>query len=225
MPDPVSYALEGNVAVITMDDGKANAAGFAMLEALNNAFDRAEQEASATVLLGRPGLLSGGFDLKVMRDGNSADRARLFGLGARFMMRMYGHPQPLIMGATGHAVALGGFFLLAADRGIGMTGDFRIGLNEVAISMTIPTFGILLTQARLDPRELTNSAMFATLYSPEEAVRVGFLDSHSAPEQHRADVLAEATRLAELPGESFAATKLSYRQPTIDAVLAELGGE
>ena len=65
MNDRLNYVQDGEVAVITLDDGKANACGFAMLEAIYTALDRAERDARAVALLGRSGVLSGGFDLKV----------------------------------------------------------------------------------------------------------------------------------------------------------------
>ena len=58
----VQYALHDSVAVITMDDGKANALSPTMVDALEQAFDRAEKEANAVILAGRPGRFSAGFD-------------------------------------------------------------------------------------------------------------------------------------------------------------------
>ena len=57
----VAYKLQDSIATITMDDGKANALTFEMFDALNAAFDRAEQDEVAVVLAGRPGRFSGGF--------------------------------------------------------------------------------------------------------------------------------------------------------------------
>ena len=62
----VSVEYRGDVAILTMDDGKANAVSHEMLDALNAAFDEAEQNSGAIVLTGRPGKFCSGFDLKVM---------------------------------------------------------------------------------------------------------------------------------------------------------------
>jgi enoyl-CoA hydratase len=64
----VHYEEAGGIATITMDDGKANAIGHAMIDALNDALARAESS-KAIVLTGREGKFSGGFDLKVMMSG------------------------------------------------------------------------------------------------------------------------------------------------------------
>ena len=51
----VTTEIHGDVAVITMDDGKKNAITHRALADLNVAFDRAESDAEAVVLAGRPG--------------------------------------------------------------------------------------------------------------------------------------------------------------------------
>ena len=75
MSDLVSYTLEDGVAVLTMDDGKANAMAPAMSGALNAALDRADDEAQAVVIRGRPGVFCGGFDLRIIRGDDEALKA------------------------------------------------------------------------------------------------------------------------------------------------------
>ena len=115
MTDKLSCVREGNVAVVTLDDGKANAMGFEMLSGINEILDNVEHEYEAMVWLGREGVLSGGFDLKVIQGGDGQEIQRLVTLGVKTIMRIYGFPLPVVTAATGHAVALGGFFLLASD--------------------------------------------------------------------------------------------------------------
>jgi hypothetical protein len=68
----VDYKLEGEVAVLTFDNGKANAVSHALIDSLYEGFDRAEKEAKAIVMIGRPGIFSGGFDLKEIQQGPEA---------------------------------------------------------------------------------------------------------------------------------------------------------
>lgn len=224
MGEPLSYARDGDVAVLALDDGKANAFGFGMFEAFDAALDRALEEASAVTIVGRPGILSGGFDLGVIRGGDAAELERLVTTGARAMMRVYGHPQPVVTAATGHAVALGAFLLLASDHRIGADGDFRVGLNETAIGLTLPDFGIALARDRLTPRHLGSAAISATLYAPVDAVEVGFLDEVAPPEVVRERAVARAADMAAtLDATAFAANKRAFRGATIEGVLASLG--
>ena len=115
----VEFTMTGSVAVIAMDDGKANAMGPDMIAAVNDALDRAESEASAVVIIGREGAFCGGFDLKVIRSGDAVAQVAMTTAGAHLALRLYGFPKPVVMAATGHSVALGGFLLLAADHRIG----------------------------------------------------------------------------------------------------------
>ena len=56
-----SVEFIGDVAVIRMDDGKANVINQAMVASLHAALDEAESKAKAIVLAGREGRFSGGF--------------------------------------------------------------------------------------------------------------------------------------------------------------------
>jgi enoyl-CoA hydratase len=95
------------------------------------------------------------------------------------------HPQPVIMTCTGHAVAAGALFLLAADYRIGVSGDFKIGLNETSIGLSLPTWGLELTRDRLDNRMLNRATMGAELFSPERAAEVGYLTRRYCPTTFR----------------------------------------
>ena len=53
MADPAQYELIDHVAVVTLDDGKANAFNPHMIATVNGLLDRAESEAKAMVLMGR----------------------------------------------------------------------------------------------------------------------------------------------------------------------------
>jgi enoyl-CoA hydratase len=215
----LDYQEVGQVAVITLDDGKANAFGFGMLEAINNALDRATHGTRVVVLIGRSGILSGGFDLKVIKGGDEDALKQLVTAGVRTLMRFYGLPIPLVTAATGHAVALGAFTLLASDYRFGAAGDFKIGLNETAIGLTFPAFGLELAEARLSRRYLAQATLLAHLYAPAEAVAAGFLDEVLAPEVLRDAAVAKATELTKLHPEAFANSKQAQRGMAIARVL------
>ena len=69
----LKYELCERVAVLRFDDGRANVASQASIAAIDQALTRAEKEAGAAVLLGRPGRFSAGFDLKVFMSGGAAE--------------------------------------------------------------------------------------------------------------------------------------------------------
>ena len=219
-----TFELHGDVGVVTMDDGKANAMNPTMIEAVNAALDEAEAKAKAVVLAGREKVLCGGFDLNIIRGGDP-ELARKMSLGgAKLMMRLYGFPRPLVITTGGHCVALGGFMLLTGDYRIGVSGDFKIGLNEVAIAMTLPPFGLMLAKERIATRHLQNATTNATLFTPDEAVEVGFLDETVAPGELADRTMARASELAELDNAAFVRTKLDWRGADIERISAGLQG-
>ena len=228
MTELVSYEhdAEAGVATLTMDDGKANAMSPAMLEALHACFDRAETDGAVALLSGRPGIFSAGFDLKVFPQGEDATRNMLT-LGATLVERILGFPLPVVTACTGHAYPMGAFLMLAADRRVGATGDFRIGLNEVAISMTLPQFAIETARQRLTPAYF-NRCVTGDLLDPEEAVVAGFLDEVVPPDALAGRAREIAEGLAQIDLGAHAATKKKLRARSLaalrEAIETELGG-
>lgn len=218
----MKYERIETVAVLHLDDGKANAVGYTLIDFVNESLDRAETEAKAVVLHGRDGVFSAGFDLKEIQRGPEQAQA-LVARGAEMFLRMFTHPQPLVIACTGHAIAAGAFMLLAADNRIGAAGEFKLGLNETAIGMTFPVFGLELARARLDPRYLTRALVQSQLYDPDGAMHVGYLDRVLPADQVLDGALAEAAELGELPALPYAQNKRDIRAAHIAAIEASIG--
>jgi len=219
--DMISYKLDEQVAVIRLDDGKANAISPAAIAGLHAALDRAATEAAAVALIGREKRLSAGFDLSVMTGGVEAMRDLVIS-GAEMMLRLYTFPLPVVVGCTGHALAAGAILLLAADYRVGADGAFKIGLNEVSIQMTLPTFGVELARDRLAKRHFTQAITQARIYDPSAAVEAGYLDETADPSAVAATAIGHARRLGALPRAAFHGTKLKERSATVAAVRAGL---
>lgn len=224
MSELASYELDGRIATITIDDGKVNAFSVAMLQAIHAAFDRAEQDEAVVVLGGRPGYFSAGFDLRVFAAGGE-QVLEMLTLGATLAERILSFPTPVVLACDGHTVAAGAFMTLAADARIGAAGDFQIGLNEVRIGLTMPSFVVELARARLNPADFNRAVVSATMYDPEAAVRAGFFDRvvPAAELERAARETAEA--LAELNPAAHAATKLRARGDVAAAVRAAIERE
>jgi enoyl-CoA hydratase len=213
-----TLTIDNEIAVITMDDGKANAINPAMLDALNAALDRAEKEAKAIVITGRPDRFSGGFDLKMIMGSAPEDVRKLVMGGGALALRLFTMPMPVIAACTGHGIAMGCFILLGCDKRIGAAGAYKIGANETQIGMVLPVFALELCKARLNPLYMTESVVMGTLFSPEEAVTVGYLDKVTAPDQVLAEAMAEAGRLKALPGAALAGNKKILRKQVVDVI-------
>lgn len=221
---PVTYSLDDGVAVLRIDDGKVNVISHRVIDLLHKYLDNAEGEARAVAIIGRPGKLSAGFDLAEMTAGIERTRA-LVGAGGKLLMRIFGHPQPVVVAVTGHALAAGALLTLACDTRIGAEGPSKIGLNETAIGMGLPRYATELAHARLSPAQLTRAAIQAEIYDPAGAVEAGYLDRVVAADVCEGTAITEARRLGEFRTGAYSHTKLALRGALIDRVLAGIDAD
>lgn len=218
----MNYELNDNIAIVSMDDGKANVVGHAFLDTVNDALDRAEREnPGAVILRGREGMFSAGFDLGEFKKGPEAAMS-LVDRGMRLLVRLYGFPLPLIAACTGHGIAMGAFIILACDSRIGTRGRFKITLPETAIGMELPATVIELTASRIPPHYLTRAAIQAEVFNPDQAVVAGFLDEVVEAADLDARAMEVARTLAQLPQGAYAANKRLIRGTALEAMQATI---
>ena len=228
MNQVVSYESEEHYAVITLNNGKANAISHDVIEGINASLDKAEQENKVVILTGQKGIFSAGFDLKVMT--KSPESAKeLVTKGSRLSLRMLSFSKPIIVACSGHAIAKGAFLLLSADYRIGVEGDFKIGLNEVMIGMTMHNAGIAIAKARLSEVYLNRSVNNAEIFNPEDALKAGFLDLNVPDTDLLPTAIKVARMFSKLNRKAHAETKLKVRKPHLDAlekgIVLDLAGE
>jgi len=212
------------ILVLRLDHGKANAISTALARELLGALEQAEKDADAVVLLGRAGMFSGGFDLGVMQQGAGPAR-EMVRTGGVLLAAILAHPKPVVVGCSGHAIAMGAFLTMAADYRIGAWGGFNLGLNETAIGMTLPLYAILLTRLRLSKRHYDRAVVQSEIYAPEAAVDAGFLDRVVEPEALEPEVMGTARRLAALKQPAFRNNKRHAHGETVDRIRATLDAD
>ena len=220
---PATIEITNDIALIRMDDGKANAINFEMLEALNAALNKAEAEAKAIVLAGRDGRFSGGFDLNAFASLGADGVYKLLDAGAELLLRLYGNKLPVVAACTGHAIAMGVFILNACDTRVGTAGDYKIGANEAITGMNLPIFAMELSHDRLNPTHLTRATIQGFIYDPAGAVEAGYLDMLVEAGKAEASAMAVAAQLAQLPAASYAWNKQAIRKATLERIRASLG--
>jgi enoyl-CoA hydratase len=217
MGGSVTTTIDDGVAVVRLDDGKANALSMSVIGQLHDALDSAANEATAVCIVGNAKALCAGFDLSVMR-GSAEDMVELVRSGGELLTRLYGHPQPTVAAVTGHALAAGALLVLACDTRISGDGPAKIGLNEVAIGMTLPAFAVELARDRLSKRYLTRATIEAEVFAPEGALGAGYIDMIVSVDQCERTAIDEARRLGQLDAAAYAGTKQALRQATIDRI-------
>ena len=165
--------------------------------------------------------MTAGFDLKVMR--NEPDRVMdLVTQGGDMLVRIFGSDKPVIVASPGHGIAAGALLMLSGDYRIGVAGDFKYGLNESAIGMVLPQYGMDLARFKLNQKYLDIAVVGADLFGPKPASEIGFLDEVAAPDDFSARVREKAEYFKTLDGKAYAGNKREIRQSLVKKMTAEL---
>jgi enoyl-CoA hydratase len=206
MADTVTVEARDTIRVVTIDDGKVNVLGHDVLDALDGILTDAEAagegEVGALVITGRPGVFSGGFDLKVMMQGPQ-QAGELVTKGGALFTRMFGSPVPIVAACTGHAIAAGALLMMSTDERVAAAGEFQIGLIETAKGMVLPRWAIELAEERLSRRHFQVATVGARMYPPDAARDAGLVDEVVDPARVLDRALDIARVWAGLPRAAY----------------------
>lgn len=213
LPPSMSYEARDGVAWIVLDDGGPNALTTDVFNGYFAALDAIEGDDAigAVVIAGREGFFSAGMDLKWMQQ---ISREQLGTIGpdiARLAHRLFIFPKPVIAAVEGHAIAGGAIILLACDRSVGATGSYKIGLNEVAIGIPFGGFALELARAHLVPSAFGAGLLHGSVYEPQRAYEVGYLDELAEPGAVRERAAEIAAQAAKLTSFAYTMTKMGMR--------------
>jgi len=222
----INVNTEDGISIIALNNGKVNAISPQAINEINAALDEAEKTESVVIITGQAGMFSAGYDLKTMKESPEA-AISLVTAGSTLARRMLSFPLPIIAACSGHAVAKGGFLLLSSDYRIGIEGNFKIGLNEVAIGMTMHHAGIEIARNRIPINFLNRSVINAEMFDPQTAVQAGFLDTVVKAEDLLTVAKAQANHMKTLNMKAFRQTKLKERKASLaaldEAIVADAG--
>jgi enoyl-CoA hydratase/carnithine racemase len=217
---------DGGVRMLTLDRPPANAEDETLLSDLGRALEeaRADDAVRAVVLTGAGKFFSGGFDLAApRREGEAAREIRdLFRATHVALLTL---PKPTVAMVNGHAVAGGLVLVLACDYRLALEGDYRIGLNELAVGASYPRIAFEIVRLRLTHARASELLLGAALYPASEAARLGIADELLPADRLEATVLRRAARLGAFPREAYAHTKAALVAEAVARVAAETADE
>lgn len=213
---------DGAVRMLALDRPPANAIDEPLLVDLGTALDAAQRDPAvrAVVLTGSGRFFSGGFDLSApRRDAAAARRIQL--LYREVHAGLLGFPKPTLAMVNGHAIA-GGFVLaLTCDYRLGVEGDYRVGLNEVAVGAGFPRTAVEIVRLRLSHARASELMLGAALYPATQAVRLGLVDELLPAETFEATVLRRAARLGAYPRAAYVDSKVALVAEAVQRIAQE----
>ena len=198
---------EGEISIITLNDGKANVFSPAMIKDVNSCLDNVPTDSGCLIIRGSKGMFSAGFDLKVIGSGDVDAIKSMSKSGFEMLSRILDFPRPVIGACTGHGIALGTFLLCCCDYRIGLKGDFMIGANEMRTNMVIPIPILELIKFRVSQAHSYRAILGGTIYPISEAVEAGLIDEVVDEEGFEEKLSEKAKDLATMGHPSYSLTK------------------
>ena len=218
----VTMQKEGDITVVTLDDGKANVFATPMTQQLQTCFDSIDKETGAVIVTGRPKFFSAGFDLKTIQSGDAEAANLMRQTTVNMAMDIMSFPRPVIAASSGHAMAMGLLFMLTMDYRIGIRGPFKIGLNEVRDGMALPPFAMELARFRLKREAFIPSVLHSKMYEADGAVEAGDLDEAVEVEVLMDTAMERARELTQLPNPMYHTTKVNAVGAVRDMILKSM---
>ncbi|MEZ5564394.1 MAG: enoyl-CoA hydratase/isomerase family protein [Gammaproteobacteria bacterium] len=208
-----------NVAEIRMDRPPANALNRELVERLLAALETARMDgAHAIILTGRPGMFSGGLDVPELLKQDRRQIEAFWSLFFSLTRQLAASPVPVIAALSGHAPAGGAVLAMTCDYRIGVTGKYRIGLNEVQVGLPIPNAILVALEEIVGTRVARQLAIRGELLTMDQALSVGLIDELVAPEELMSTALSRAGELLALPPVAMNTTRLATKSRVIEAL-------
>tara|TARA_B110000495_G_C22923442_1_gene539569 strand:- start:313 stop:1002 length:690 start_codon:yes stop_codon:yes gene_type:complete len=209
---------EGDVSIITLNDGKANVFSPEMSKTISSLLDEVPDDKGSLVITGRPGIFSAGFDLKIISSGDASAVSSMIKTGFTLLARVYNFPRPVIAACSGHGVALGAFLLCCADYRIGAKGQFIVQANETRNNMSIPTPILEISKTRILKTHWYRAILNAEAYPIEKAIEPGYLDEVVEAESLMTRAMEVANDLATLGHPHYKITKDLDQKDTLKRI-------
>jgi 3,2-trans-enoyl-CoA isomerase len=196
-------------------------------KALSGSIKQAEKDRKIQALIltsSKPSIFSAGLELTEM---HKPDMKRLVMFWSSFQdlyLDLYGSRLACIAAMQGHAPAAGCMLAMSCDYRImaATTETHRptIGLNESKLGIVAPPW---LGQQMVDTigrRNAEISLALGTLYSPEEALKIGLVDLVVPQDQVEAKASEAALQWAKIPAQARVASKRMIRKDRLDRLKA-----
>lgn len=206
----------GDVIELRLDRPPVNALDPQLISELTEAVS--QTSAPALVLSGTPGMFSAGLDVPYLLQLDREGIAAAWRSFVRLTRTLIASPAPIAAAITGHAPAGGAVMSICCDWRVMARGEFRIGLNEVQVGIILPEFLLDLVAGIVGPRHAERMGVGGLMLSPEEALKIGFVDQVVEPDEVVAHAVAWCAQLMNLPREIMLQTRAAARERLLRTV-------
>lgn len=215
----------GGVRELRLSRPPANALDPDLVAALRGAVEGSPALGARALVLSASGkLFSGGLDVPVLLALDRPAMAAFLGDFLGLLRAIAASPAPTIAAISGHAPAGGAVLAIHCDYRVMAEGDFRIGLNEVAVGLPLPRV-IHSTLVRVVGAAAAEKLAVAGLLVPAgEALRLGLVDELAPQEAVVERALQKARDLVALPTRAMSETRALARRDLVESFAREERG-
>jgi enoyl-CoA hydratase len=213
----IEATRHGDVMVVKLVHGKANALDIDLCEAIVTRFNTLRTTPDkAIVLTGQGRMFSAGVDLPRLIDGGPDYVRKFLPALHKLYDAVFHHPKPVIAAVNGHAIAGGCVLACCADKRVAVRDGGRIGVTELLVGVPFPAMAFEVMRFATAPQYLPDVILRGPTFPPDEALKRGLVDDVVEPAALMDHALAEANALSALPPATFALTKAQIRQLLVD---------
>jgi enoyl-CoA hydratase/carnithine racemase len=218
----IHLSMADGIAEVRFERGKVNALDERLVDELSRRFDELAEhpEVRGIVLSGTGKFFSFGFDIPHFLSMSKDAFADYLGRFTALYRELFAHPKPVVAALNGHAVAGGCMLAAACDARIMVSGKAKIGLNEIGFGSSVFAGSVAMLEFWMGARRAQEMLFGGGLYSAEEAMGLGLVDSVVSDAELADAARALARRHATRDPAAFRSIKRLLRQPVVDAMLA-----
>lgn len=199
---------QGEVRELRLAKPPANAFTQPMMVQLTQRLHAAATEgARAVVISGQPGMFSGGLDLPTLIQLERNELQRFMRSGLALQHQVADLPIPAVAAITGHCAAAGAMLAMFCDYRIMSEGNYKIGLNEVAVGLCPGRIAYNAFKRLVGARHADQLVTRGEFVDPQKALNIGLVDQLVTPDQVIPTAIAYAQSYLNLPQQALYETR------------------
>ncbi|GAA1951383.1 enoyl-CoA hydratase/isomerase family protein [Amycolatopsis minnesotensis] len=216
----------GEVAVLRLAHGKANALDTELCTELVSRFGELQASScTAVVLTGRDGIFSAGVDLRRLDDGGPGYVREFLPALSDAFLAVFDFPRPVVAALNGHAIAGGAVLAAACDRRVLAGERAGIGVTELLVGVPFPLTALEILRCAFGTSALRGLVYLGAVHDGEDALRLGLADELSDQDTVLPRAIDLAERLGSLGADAFGHTKAQLHRPFIERIGEQRPGD
>ena len=215
----IGVSRHGNIALLTLANGKANALDIEFCRALTGQFAALKKAPVEAVVIAAEGpIFSAGVDLLRASKGGVKYLRQFLPVLNKMFDAVFNFPKPVVAAVNGHAIAGGCVLACCADYRLMARGNGKIGVTELLVGLPFPALAFEVMRFVTGPRHFAELIYTGATLPPDEAMERGLLHEVVEPATLQERALDAARMLAQISPVAFMQTKQQMRLGVTDRI-------